>query len=109
MCKGPVAGRNIKPVIAWRRLVWPGQREKGEGRLESGGSQPIQGPQDLAGVMAFICSRLRKSQQEEDRLARDWRQVPATEAEVTEVGLYRPGALLARTHRVLSGWCLVTL
>ena len=32
MCKGPVAGRNIKPVIAWRRLMWPGQRERGEGR-----------------------------------------------------------------------------
>ena len=47
----------------------------GEGRLESGGSQPIEGPQDLTGVMAFISSRLRKSQQEEDWLAGDWRQV----------------------------------
>ena len=75
MCKGPVAGRNIKPVIAWRRLMWPGQRERGEGRLESGGSQPIEGSQDLTGVMAFISSRLRKSQQEEDWLAGDWRQV----------------------------------
>ena len=51
------------------------QRERGEGRLESGGSQPIEGPQDLTGVMAFISSRLRKSQQEEDWLAGDWRQV----------------------------------
>lgn len=110
MCKGPEAGRNIKPVIAWRRLVWPGQRERGEHRLESGGSQPIGGLQDFTGVMAFICSRLRRSQQEENWLAGDWRQVPSVEAEVTEGGVYRPGELLlARTHRVLSGWCLVTL
>lgn len=109
-----ISGGNITPIMAWRRLVWPGQRERGEGSLESDGSQAIQGLQDLLREMVFTCrtagsDRLRRSQQEEDWLASDRRQVPSVEAEVTECGVYRSGELVERTLGILSGCLLVTL
>ena len=45
MCKGPVAGGNIASIMAWRG--WSGLSTQREERLESGGSQVIQGLQDF--------------------------------------------------------------